>query len=122
MIEGTLDRMGKCSQQHGLNIEANLLKPMYEESFWVNIIGRGSPPPAEAFLPLVRAGRMEVGSSETTHPEYGVWPFAVAAISPISRRGVGAPHRCGSRSAPRRASARSDHGRPPGAQRPELAS
>ena len=49
MIEGTLDRMRKCSQQHGLNIEANLLKPMYEESFWVNIIGRGYPPPNRTF-------------------------------------------------------------------------
>jgi DNA sulfur modification protein DndC len=27
MIEGALDRMRKCSQQHGLNIETNLLKP-----------------------------------------------------------------------------------------------
>jgi hypothetical protein len=26
MIEGTLDRMRKCSQQNGLNIEANLLQ------------------------------------------------------------------------------------------------
>jgi DNA sulfur modification protein DndC len=41
--------MRKCSQQHGLNIEANLLKPMYEESFWVNIIGRGYPPPNRTF-------------------------------------------------------------------------
>ena len=49
MIEGALDRMRKCSQQHGLNIEANLLKPMYEESFWVNIIGRGYPPPNRTF-------------------------------------------------------------------------
>ncbi|MGD0224124.1 MAG: phosphoadenosine phosphosulfate reductase family protein [Terriglobia bacterium] len=49
MIEGTLGRMRKCSQQHGLNIEANLLKPMYEESFWVNIIGRGYPPPNRTF-------------------------------------------------------------------------
>ena len=41
MIEGTLDRMRKCSQQNNLNIDANLLKPIIEESFWVNIIGRG---------------------------------------------------------------------------------
>ncbi len=42
MVEGTLDRMRKCSQQHALNIEASLLKPTIEESFWVNIIiGRG---------------------------------------------------------------------------------
>jgi DNA sulfur modification protein DndC len=45
MIETTLDRMRKCSQQQELNVDVNLLKPMYEESFWVNIIGRGYPPP-----------------------------------------------------------------------------
>ena len=49
MIEGTLDRMRKCSAQHGLNIDANLLKPLIEESFWVNIIGRGYPPPNRTF-------------------------------------------------------------------------
>jgi len=49
MIEGTLDRMRKCSQQNSLNIEANLLKPLIEESFWVNIIGRGYPPPNRVF-------------------------------------------------------------------------
>ncbi len=49
MVDGTLDRMRKCSQQHSLNIDANLLKPTIEESFWVNIIGRGYPPPNHAF-------------------------------------------------------------------------
>ncbi len=49
MIEGTLDRMRKCSQQHNLNIDANLLKPLIEESFWVNMIGRGYPPPNRTF-------------------------------------------------------------------------
>ncbi len=49
MIEGALDRMRRCSQQYGLNIEVNLLKPVYEESFWVNIIGRGYPPPNRTF-------------------------------------------------------------------------
>ena len=49
MIEGTLDRMRKCSQQNNLNIDANLLKPIIEESFWVNIIGRGYPPPNRNF-------------------------------------------------------------------------
>jgi DNA sulfur modification protein DndC len=49
MIEGTLDRMRKFSEQNGLNIDANLLKPLLEESFWVNIIGRGYPPPNRVF-------------------------------------------------------------------------
>ena len=38
MVEGTLDRMRKCSQQHDLNIDASLLKPAVEESFWVNLM------------------------------------------------------------------------------------
>ena len=33
MIEGTLDRMRWCSQQHDLNIDTHLLKPLHEESF-----------------------------------------------------------------------------------------
>ena len=62
MIEGTLDRMRKCSEQHNLNIDANLVAPTFrsaraglkagvtaEESFWVNIIGRGYPPPNRTF-------------------------------------------------------------------------
>jgi DNA sulfur modification protein DndC len=49
MIEGALDRMRKCSQQDGLNIDVNLLNPIIEESFWVNIIGRGYLPPNRNF-------------------------------------------------------------------------
>ena len=40
-VETVLDRMRRFSQQEGLNIEAHLLKPPPEQSFWVNIIGRG---------------------------------------------------------------------------------
>ena len=49
MVEGTLERMRKCSLQHNLNTDVNLLKPTIEESFWVNIIGRGYPPPNRTF-------------------------------------------------------------------------
>lgn len=52
MVEVTLARMRKFSQQsglNGLNIEVNLLKPPPEQSFWVNIIGRGYPPPNRTF-------------------------------------------------------------------------
>src|SRR5439155_9947035 len=36
-VESALERMRRCSQQHNLNIEAQLLKPPPEQSFWVNI-------------------------------------------------------------------------------------
>ena len=49
MVEGRLSRMQKFSQQNELNIEVNLLRPPPEQSFWVNIIGRGYPPPNRTF-------------------------------------------------------------------------
>ncbi|MBI3923525.1 MAG: DNA phosphorothioation system sulfurtransferase DndC [Armatimonadetes bacterium] len=49
MVEGTLSRMRKFSRQNDLNIEAHLLKPPPEQSFWVNLIGRGYPPPNRTF-------------------------------------------------------------------------
>jgi DNA sulfur modification protein DndC len=49
MVEGSLDKMRKCSEQHGLGIDVNLLKPPSEQSFWVNLIGRGYPPPNRTF-------------------------------------------------------------------------
>jgi DNA sulfur modification protein DndC len=49
LVEGTLARMNKFSQQNDLGIEVNLLKPLPEQSFWVNVIGRGYPPPNRIF-------------------------------------------------------------------------
>jgi DNA sulfur modification protein DndC len=49
MVEGTLDQMRRFSLQYGLNIDAHLLKPPPEETFWTNIIGRGYPPPNRTF-------------------------------------------------------------------------
>jgi DNA sulfur modification protein DndC len=48
-IEGALARMRKFSRQNDLNIDVNLLKPPPEQSFWVNVIGRGYPPPTRTF-------------------------------------------------------------------------
>ena len=49
MTENTLARMQKFSRERALNIEVNLLRPPPEQSFWVNIIGRGYPPPNRTF-------------------------------------------------------------------------
>jgi len=49
MVEATLARMQKFSQQNDLNIDTNLLRPPPEQSFWVNVIGRGYPPPNRTF-------------------------------------------------------------------------
>ncbi|MCX6928155.1 MAG: DNA phosphorothioation system sulfurtransferase DndC, partial [Verrucomicrobia bacterium] len=49
MIESTLARMRKFSEEKTLNMEVHLLRPTAEQSFWVNIIGRGYPPPNRTF-------------------------------------------------------------------------
>lgn len=48
-VQGELDAMNSYSAKHGLNIRAYLLKPPAQQSFWVNIIGRGYPPPNRNF-------------------------------------------------------------------------
>jgi DNA sulfur modification protein DndC len=49
MIESTLARMRKFADDNALNMEVHLLRPSAEQSFWVNIIGRGYPPPNRVF-------------------------------------------------------------------------
>jgi DNA sulfur modification protein DndC len=49
MIEGNLAKMQKYSREQDSNIDVHLLRPPVEESFWVNIIGRGYPPPNRSF-------------------------------------------------------------------------
>lgn len=48
-IEGTLNKMQQTSNAQGLRIMTHLLRPPAEQSFWVNIIGRGYPPPNKIF-------------------------------------------------------------------------
>jgi|GEM_PF-279954 putative sulfurtransferase DndC len=49
MLERTLSRMQRFAAQGHLNAEVHLLRPSAENSFWVNIIGRGYPPPNRTF-------------------------------------------------------------------------
>ena len=49
MTEGTLQKMRTCSEKNGLSIDVHLLRPPADQSFWVNIIGRGYPPPNRVF-------------------------------------------------------------------------
>lgn len=49
MVEGTLKKMRRCSKKNGLPIDVHLLRPPADQSFWVNIIGRGYPPPNRVF-------------------------------------------------------------------------
>jgi DNA sulfur modification protein DndC len=49
MVETTLAKMKKFSSANKLGIEVHLLRPPAEQSFWVNVIGRGYPPPNRFF-------------------------------------------------------------------------
>ena len=48
-IASTLYRMQRYADDAGLRIDTHLLKPPAEQSFWVNVIGRGYPPPNKFF-------------------------------------------------------------------------
>jgi DNA sulfur modification protein DndC len=49
MIEKTLSSIKKFSDDCNLKVEVHLLRPPAEQSFWVNMIGRGYPPPNRTF-------------------------------------------------------------------------
>ncbi len=49
MITGTLDRIQKSAEQHGINILTQQVVPKVNETFWVNLIGKGYPAPTRQF-------------------------------------------------------------------------
>jgi DNA sulfur modification protein DndC len=48
-ITTTLDKMEKAAKEQGLPISTNLVRPKLEDTFWVNLIGRGYPAPSIQF-------------------------------------------------------------------------
>jgi len=48
-VERSLDMMGEQAKKQGLPILPNLLKPSVENTFWVNLVGRGYPAPRHKF-------------------------------------------------------------------------
>lgn len=42
-------RMRRCAAKNGLTLGVHVLRPPEEQNFWVNIIGRGYPPPNRTF-------------------------------------------------------------------------
>lgn len=49
MVTGTLDQMRRFAESAALGIDVNLLKPPPEQTFWVNMLGRGYPAPNRLF-------------------------------------------------------------------------
>ena len=48
-IDQTLDNITSEAEKQGLPFEAHKVQPIIEESFWVNLIGRGYPTPSITF-------------------------------------------------------------------------
>lgn len=48
-VEKSLEVLGNTARNTGIPIEPKLLHPLTEESFWVNLIGRGYPAPRPKF-------------------------------------------------------------------------
>ena len=48
-VSSSLEKMNKVASQQGLPITSHRLTPELEDSFWVNLIGRGYPAPRQKF-------------------------------------------------------------------------
>ena len=48
-ITGTLEKIEKKAKEVGLLISTNLVRPILEDRFWVNLLGRGYPAPSSKF-------------------------------------------------------------------------
>src|SRR5262245_35310252 len=48
-IDASLDRMNEAAQGQGLPFSAHKVRPIIEDSFWVNLIGKGYPAPSQRF-------------------------------------------------------------------------
>lgn len=78
-VQNELDLMNACSKKHGLNITAYLLKPPAQQSFWVNIIGRGYPPPNRSFRWCTQ--RLKIDPvSEFIRSKLGHWGEAIIVL------------------------------------------
>lgn len=48
-IRGTIEAIAAAARDHDLNITAQVVEPRINDSFWVNVIGRGYPAPTTKF-------------------------------------------------------------------------
>lgn len=49
LIIGTLEKIQKCANEHGINLQTQQVVPNVTETFWVNLIGKGYPAPTRQF-------------------------------------------------------------------------
>lgn len=48
-ITGTLERIERASQKSGMPFQTHIVTPKIDETFWVNLIGKGYPTPSTRF-------------------------------------------------------------------------
>lgn len=48
-IDSSLDKMNAAAKKHGLPFTAHKVQPALENTFWVNLIGKGYPAPSKRF-------------------------------------------------------------------------
>jgi len=48
-ITTTLENMEKTAKENNLSISTNLVRPILDDTFWVNLLGRGYPAPSNFF-------------------------------------------------------------------------
>lgn len=78
-VQNELDQMNATSKKHHLNITAYLLKPPAQQSFWVNLIGRGYPPPNRSFRWCTQ--RLKIDPiSEFIRGKLGHWGEAIILL------------------------------------------
>ncbi len=49
LISSTMESIANSAKTQGLPIQAQIVKPQIEETFWVNLIGKGYPAPRQKF-------------------------------------------------------------------------
>jgi DNA sulfur modification protein DndC len=78
-VANELDLMNAYADRCGFNTKAYLLKPPAQQSFWVNIIGRGYPPPNRTFRWCTQ--RMKIDPvSEFIRGKLGHWGEAIIML------------------------------------------
>jgi DNA sulfur modification protein DndC len=78
-VSAELDAMNRVAREKNFPVTAHLLKPPADQSFWVNIIGRGYPPPNRTFRWCTQ--RMKIDPvSDFIRSQLGHWGEAIILL------------------------------------------
>ena len=96
-VSKELRLMQTHSEINGLNISTQLLTPRIDQTFWVNIIGRGYPPPNRTFRWCTQ--RLKIDPvSELTRSKIGHWGEVIILLGARTNESGSRAQTMGSRS------------------------